>query len=106
MQKYKVATGFMRWYLLLGRGIAAYTPWGTTYFINKKAMKSIKIRKHELKHAEQIRKEGIIKFGIKYAYFFVTRGYWNNPYEIECRKAMGLNSRKEHLKFKKSITKE
>lgn len=45
------------------------------------------VYKHEAKHIEQAKKEGIIKFYIKYLWFCIRYGYTNNPYEVEARAA-------------------
>ena len=42
-------------------------------------------RKHEECHKEQIRDEGWLLFMVKYLFFNITRGYQNNPYEIDAR---------------------
>jgi len=39
--------------------------------------------RHELQHAYQIKREGVIKFYIKYLWFQIKYGYRDNPYEIE-----------------------
>jgi hypothetical protein len=43
--------------------------------------------KHEQEHLEQIKKEGKLKFAIKYSYYYLRYGYCNNPYEIAAREA-------------------
>jgi len=48
---------------------------------------SKKLMAHEMKHIEQQNREGWIKFFLKYNWYWVTRGYKNNPYEIEAREA-------------------
>ena len=68
-------------------------------------MKNKKLIKHELIHLEQHKREGLILFGLKYIYYHLKLGYWKNPYEIEARKAMGVYSKKEHLEFRKLLTK-
>lgn len=42
---------------------------------------------HELKHLEQFRQHGTIRFIILYLFESVRRGYRNNKYEIEARAA-------------------
>lgn len=42
---------------------------------------------HELKHVQQYNKEGVIVFLLKYIYYSITYGYYNNPYEKEARDA-------------------
>lgn len=44
---------------------------------------------HENTHKEQFKKEGWFKFVIKYFWYQITKGYTNNPYEVEARKAAG-----------------
>ena len=103
MVRLKIASGFMRHYLILGGGVAAYTPWGTIYFISKKVMKNKKLMKHELAHQKHIERDGAIIYGLKYIYYMISRGYWNNPYEIEARKAMGIKTKKQDKIFRKSL---
>ena len=43
--------------------------------------------RHETKHLEQMRRDGKIWFMARYLWWWTTRGYWNNPYEIEARQA-------------------
>lgn len=43
--------------------------------------------KHELCHVEQIKREGRLKFLVKYLYYNIKYGYINNPYEVEAREA-------------------
>ena len=59
----------------------------TTYYSCGKEMVTTTWRIHENKHKEQWKKDGFIKFGIKYIYLIITRGYINNPYEIEARES-------------------
>ena len=40
---------------------------------------------HEEVHLKQQLRGLLIFFYIKYAYYSITRGYWDNPYEIEAR---------------------
>ena len=51
---------------------------------------------HELKHVEQIQREGVLKYYLKYLWFYFQnlrryrnhhQAYWNIPYEIEARAA-------------------
>ena len=44
-------------------------------------------RRHEDCHKKQIADEGWLKFMAKYLFFNITRGYKNNPYEIQARLA-------------------
>lgn len=40
---------------------------------------------HEACHIEQVKKEGRLKFVIKYLFYNIRYGYTNNPYEVEAR---------------------
>lgn len=46
-----------------------------------------RLKAHEETHFTQIRREGILKFTLKYLFYLAKYGYRNNPYEIEARKA-------------------
>lgn len=62
------------------------TVWNTIYF-RTKDHKSDRLLKHEQQHIKQMKREGKILYLIKYHYYWITKGYWNNPYEIEAREA-------------------
>ena len=63
------------------------TPWGTIYYRTPYDLQNPRLKRHELKHIEQMEREGILKFLIKYNYYWIKYGYKYNPYEIEARKA-------------------
>lgn len=44
---------------------------------------------HEACHIEQVRRDGRVKFVVKYLYYNLRYGYRNNPYEIEAREISG-----------------
>lgn len=58
--------------------------WGQNVFLTSQ-MTSLDVPTfaHELVHTAQYKKEGFLKFDIKYTYQFFTLGYNNVPYEIE-----------------------
>jgi hypothetical protein len=43
--------------------------------------------RHERKHLEQMERDGKLIYAIKYSYWLIRYGYWNNPYEVEARAA-------------------
>ncbi len=43
--------------------------------------------KHELAHIEQYKKYGLLKFLFLYLWYSIKYGYYNNPFEVEARKA-------------------
>ena len=92
--KIKLASGLIRQWinlngLLIGKKVKGWTSfWNTIYIMNEKDLKNKPLIRHEMKHIEQINKDGILLFSIKYMYYSVKLGYQNNLYEIEARKAM------------------
>lgn len=87
MTKHKLATGLIKTYMNLN-GFKGWTSfWDTIYYIDKESLNNESLRKHEMAHIEQIKKEGKIKFSVKYLYYSIKYGYLNNSYEIEARKA-------------------
>jgi hypothetical protein len=48
-----------------------------------------RLLKHEGKHVEQYEKYGFFGFLIRYLWYSIKHGYYNNPLEIEARKAEG-----------------
>jgi hypothetical protein len=41
---------------------------------------------HEVNHTIQYRKYGTLKFACKYVYYWITKGYKRNPFELEADK--------------------
>lgn len=66
------------------------TFWETIYYKDLRAMNDTRLVKHELMHAEQMKRDGKIKYHLKYAWYSIIYGYWHNPYEVEARKAENL----------------
>ncbi len=91
--KHKQATGIIKWYLRRNNFLGWTSFWNTIYYIDKESMNNESLIKHELTHIKQIEDDGIIKFSLKYTYYFIKYGYKNNPYEIEARE----NELKEHI---------
>lgn len=80
----RTATGPIKWYMNLC-GFRGWTSfWNTIYVLQGSETDEALIR-HEQCHLEQIERDGRIKFAIKYMFWLVKYGYWNNPYEIEAR---------------------
>ena len=80
---------FIKWYMVILGFQGLTTPWKTVYYANQRARDSGQTRIHEMKHAEQMDREGIWKFLLKYNYYWITKGYRYNPYEVEARLAAG-----------------
>lgn len=87
--KMKIATGLIKRYMEL-RGFVGFTfPWGVAY-IHPGWVDHPGLLRHERCHLLQQHREGHILWTLKNIGYNLTLGYWNNPYEIEARKAAGL----------------
>ena len=56
-------------------------------FIDDKSDKGLLA--HEKVHIDQQLRGWLIGFYIKYLYYNIRYGYWDNPYEVEARKISG-----------------
>lgn len=80
-----LARAFILWFNSKGFASA----WNTIYVLEGNE-DNRQLVLHELKHLEQMHKEGKFKMMLKYSWYLIRYGYWNNPYEIEARKAQNL----------------
>ena len=85
--KHKVAPGLILWSMETFGYYGWTSFWNTIYYISEEHLKYTPLRKHELKHIEQMEQEGKFIFSVKYLYYNYKVGYFNNPYEIEARAA-------------------
>ena len=85
MIKHKIAKGLILWFMQKMGYLGWTSFWNTIYYIDEKSMNDESIRRHELKHIEQINRDGILKFSIMYLYYAIIYGYRENPYEVEAR---------------------
>lgn len=60
--------------------------WGVIY-IKPGYIASDRLIRHEMKHIEQVNRDGRLLFSMKYLYWLIRYGYKNNPYEVEAREA-------------------
>ena len=67
-----------RWAITLGQ---------TAYFSVAEEEVGVSWHRHEDKHKEQWKREGLVRFAVKYLWYQITKGYNKNPYEIEARAA-------------------
>lgn len=82
----KIATGIVLWYMNLFRFKGVTTFWKQIYVV-KGYENDARLLRHERKHLEQMERDGWLKFHLKYTFWLIRFGYWNNPYEIEARQA-------------------
>jgi hypothetical protein len=80
----------VKWLLraLTPSSVQAVTLFGRVHFIRDVdgAESMARLLRHEAVHLAQQQREGLA-FYPRYAWFHVTRGYHDNPYEIEARAA-------------------
>ena len=81
------ASGLFAW-LLRGLGFRAITmPWAI--YVLPSAMSDERLIAHERIHEEQLRRDGVLLFFMRYTWWTLRHGYWMNPYEIEARERSG-----------------
>lgn len=71
---------------LNGQQAWAITLGQTTYYSVSKKLVTPEWCRHEDRHKAQYREEGTFKFIVKYLWYLVRYGYYNNPYEIDARR--------------------
>jgi hypothetical protein len=82
----RTASGLIKLYMQVCgfKGWASF--WHTIYLMPGYEDNEQLIR-HEVAHLDQIERDGRVLFTIKYLWWTLRYGYWNNPYEVEARKA-------------------
>ena len=74
------------WFMRLFGFVGWASFWRTAYFLPG-GLDNRGLVAHELKHLEQIERDGRVVFTVKYVWWLVRYGYQNNPYEEEARAA-------------------
>jgi len=82
----RTASGLILWYMNLCKFKGWTSFWNMIYMAPGYEAHEALIR-HERKHLEQMQRDGKLVYSIKYSYWLLRYGYWNNPYEIEARAA-------------------
>lgn len=82
----RTATGLIAWYMRSCKFAGWASFWNTIYVLPGHEQNQ-RLLRHERKHLEQIERDGRLLFAIKYSWLTIRHGYWNNPYEVEARKA-------------------
>ena len=70
--------------IVLGRTIYLYN------VSRQELLKNEKLLKHELCHIRQFQQHGFITFVAKYLWESINKGYLNNKFEVEARRAENL----------------
>jgi hypothetical protein len=76
----------IRWWMDFWGYEGLATPWNVIY-IRRGDLFTIELLTHEREHINQMIREGVAKFLVKYIYYWFKVGYDNNPYELEAREA-------------------
>lgn len=82
----RTATGLIAAYMRLC-GFAGWASFWRTIYVLPGHEHNQRLLRHERCHLEQIERDGRIWFALKYSWWTIHHGYWNNPYEIEARAA-------------------
>ena len=82
----KPARHLIRWFLR-ATGFAGVTLPPAGIYILAERMQDEGLIRHEQAHWEQYKRMGFLKFYSLYLWYSLKYGYWNNPMEVEARKA-------------------
>lgn len=82
--KIKEARGLIKAFMKLCGLLGWASLWDTVYIMPGHKSNTVVVQ-HELIHIEQMRREGKPLFMLKYTWWLLTKGYKNNPYEVEAR---------------------
>lgn len=68
-------------------GIAGWVmPWGVIY-VRAGRVRDRRLISHKMKHVEQMQRDGLVGFSLRYVWWLLRYGYTRHPYEIEAREA-------------------
>ena len=67
--------------------VVAEARYGRIIVYKKEALHKVDVLEHEYMHIQQMRRDGLLVYKIRMAFFNIFRGYNKNPYEIEAHRA-------------------
>lgn len=82
----KVASGVIKAYMN-ACGFEGWTSFWNTIYVLEGYQNDVSLLRHEMKHIEQIDRDGKFLFSVKYLWWLLRYGYYENPYEVEARQA-------------------
>ena len=82
----RTATGLIATYMRMC-GFRGWTSFWNVIYVLPGSEHDERLLRHERKHLEQIDRDGLLLFAIKYSWWTLRHGYHMNPYEIEARAA-------------------
>lgn len=80
--KIRTATGLIAAYMRACKFAGWASFWDTIYILPGHEHDQ-RLLRHERRHLEQIECDGRIWFALKYSWWTIRHGYWNNPYEVQ-----------------------
>lgn len=82
----RTASGILAWYMRLC-GFSGWASFWRIVYVMPGWENDQRLLRHEAKHLEQIERDGRLVFSIKYAWWTLRHGYFDNPYEVSAREA-------------------
>lgn len=82
----RIAPPWLAW-LMRRFGFDGWTSLWNVAYIVPEYITDHGLRRHELKHLEQMQRDGKLVYMLKYTWWLIRYGYLQNPYEVEARKA-------------------
>lgn len=82
----RTASGVLAW-LMRRAGFLGWTSFWNVVYVLPGHENNERLLRHERKHLEQIERDGLLLFSIKYLHWLCRYGYYMNPYEVEARSA-------------------
>jgi hypothetical protein len=82
----KTAKGLLAWYMRRCGFLGWTSFWGAIYVLPG-SERDDRLLRHEREHLRQIERDGRLLFALRYSWWTLRHGYWNNPYEVEARVA-------------------
>lgn len=97
----KLRIKYNHWYLkYIASGYAGMVIYPWILFKYPKDKVTDYLFRHEMQHVYQIERTGWIKYYAKWLWYTMTKGYINNPYEIEARERRNDHFTIEECKLK------
>lgn len=82
----KLATGPIAAYMKLC-GFKGWASFWRVIYVLPGYERDERLLRHERRHLEQIERDGRFLFALKYSWWTLRHGHWNNPYEVAARAA-------------------
>lgn len=91
LMKIRTATGLLAW-LMRRAGFLGWTSFWRVVYVMPGHESDGRLLRHELRHLQQIERDGRLLFTARYLWWLLRHSYWNNPYEVDARSAERASS--------------